>query len=90
MKKSLQILVSGRVQGVAFRYSTRQRATKLGLTGYVRNLYDGRVEIVAEGEENSLKNLLAWAYHGPPGAYVVRVEYEWSQGKNNFPSFIIK
>jgi len=90
MKKSISILVSGRVQGVFFRYSARQAAEKWGLTGFARNLNDGRVEIIAEGEESGLKSLLTWANHGPPGAYVDRIENEWSSVKNVFSSFTIR
>ncbi len=90
MKKSLHILISGRVQGVFFRYSARERAEALGLTGYARNLTDGRVEIVAEGEESGLKSLLAWAHQGPPGASVFEVEVDWPPIKNSFPSFTIR
>jgi len=90
MKKSIHILISGRVQGVFFRYSARQRAEELGLTGYARNLYDGRVEIIAQGEETGLKSLLAWAYRGPSGASVDEVEISWVPIKNSFPSFTIR
>ncbi len=90
MKRHLHLLVSGRVQGVFFRYSARERAEELELTGYARNLSDGRVEIVAEGEEPGLKSLLAWAHQGPPGAYVTGVEVSWPPEKNSFPSFTIR
>jgi len=90
MKKSLHILISGRVQGVFFRYSARQRALGLELTGYVRNLSDGRVEIFAEGEDTRLKNLLVWAHQGPPGAHVTDIEIDWRPVKNSFPSFAIR
>jgi len=90
MNKRLHLYISGRVQGVFFRYSARQRAEELGLTGFARNLNDGRVEIIAEGEESGLQNLLSWANHGPPGAYVDRVENEWSSVKNVFSSFTIR
>ena len=90
MKRHLHILISGRVQGVFFRYSARQRAEELGLTGYAKNLTDGRVEIVAEGEESGLKSLLAWAHQGPPGASVANVEIDWPPIKNSFPSFTIR
>jgi acylphosphatase len=90
MRKSLHILISGRVQGVFFRYSARQRAEELGLTGHARNLTDGRVEIIAEGEESGLNSLLAWAHQGPLGAYVTGVEITWEPLKNSFPSFTIR
>jgi acylphosphatase len=90
MKRCLQILISGRVQGVFFRYSARQRAEELDLAGYAKNLLDGRVEIVAEGDERRLRILLAWARQGPPGAYVEGVEVNWLPIKNSFPSFTIR
>jgi len=90
MKKSIRILISGRVQGVFFRYSARQRAEELGLTGYAKNLYDGRVEIIAAGDERRLKSFLAWARQGPPGAHVEGVEVKWLPIKNSFPSFTIR
>lgn len=62
--------VSGRVQGVFFRASTRARAQALGLAGWVRNLADGRVEVVAEGEAAAVAQLLAWLHVGPDHAVV--------------------
>lgn len=67
-------LVSGRVQGVYFRASTRDRALALGVAGYARNLADGRVEVVAEGEAAALAQLEQWLHEGPPAARVDRVE----------------
>ena len=66
--------VSGRVQGVFYRASTRQRAVELGLTGYARNLPDGRVEVLAVGSDASVQSLCDWLWHGPPGAQVSHVE----------------
>lgn len=67
--------VSGRVQGVSFRAATRAQALALGLSGLVRNLPDGRVEVLACGEPESLRVLSAWLRHGPPGASVSGLEY---------------
>lgn len=69
-----RVLVSGRVQGVWFRETCRQEAGALGLTGWVRNRADGRVEIEAEGEEASVDRLVAWARTGPRRARVEMVE----------------
>jgi len=79
-------LVSGRVQGVYFRASARDRALALGLAGYARNLADGRVEIVAEGEAGALAQLEQWLHEGPPAARVDRVEREAmpAQGHRGF------
>lgn len=69
-----RFLVSGRVQGVFFRASTRERALELGLRGHAVNLPDGRVEVVAAGGAESVEKLAAWLEHGPPMARVARVE----------------
>lgn len=62
--------VTGRVQGVFFRASTRNEALRLGITGYARNLADGRVEVLAAGDGSVLDELERWLRHGPPGARV--------------------
>ena len=67
-------LVAGRVQGVFYRASTRQRATELGVTGHARNLADGRVEVLACGEPEAVRALCEWLWTGPPAAQVVSVE----------------
>ncbi len=63
-------LVSGKVQGVFFRASTCSRARQLGLSGYARNLQDGRVEVLASGDDAALETLAAWLKQGPPAARV--------------------
>ena len=68
--------VSGRVQGVFFRDSTRRRARELGLSGWARNLPDGRVEILACGDSAALAALESWLWRGPPAAEVVDVVAE--------------
>ncbi len=68
------VLVSGRVQGVGFRWHTRARAQELGLVGWVANLPDGRVEAWLEGEPAALEAMLAWLAKGPPAARVTSVE----------------
>jgi len=67
---SARFLVSGRVQGVFFRASTRNEALRLGLNGYARNLTDGRVEVVACGPSETLRELERWLWQGPPAAQV--------------------
>lgn len=64
------VFVSGRVQGVGFRYSTRDQAVRLGVAGWVRNLPDGRVEAFVEGEPKAVTAMLDWLRSGPPGASV--------------------
>jgi len=72
------LLVSGSVQGVAFRQSAAWEAESLGLSGWVRNLPDGRVEALAEGPRPAVEALVAWCRRGPPAARVSGVEVSWS------------
>lgn len=72
--KRVRGYVSGVVQGVGFRFSTAREAERLGLGGYVRNLPDGRVEFEAEGADEAVDALVAWAHRGPGPARVERVE----------------
>lgn len=74
--KRVKALLSGRVQGVCFRANTRDRARRLGVGGSVRNLPDGRVEIVAQGEESDVDSLLEWASRGPAHASVSNMSVE--------------
>ena len=86
----MHVLVSGRVQGVSFRAYTQQSARALGLKGYARNLADGDVEIVAEGDEEALQKLLEWARHGPTGAVVRDIRVEYSAPSSTFQDFSIR
>lgn len=83
----LHIIVKGIVQGVFFRASTRRKADELGLVGWVRNMDDGSVEIVAEGENHKLQELLLWCGKGPGGAAVEEVIPQWMPGKQEFRTF---
>jgi acylphosphatase len=67
-------LVSGRVQGVSFRYYTRQQAQRLGVSGWAYNLADGQVEVVVCGDISAVEQLCAWLHQGPPLAYVTSVQ----------------
>lgn len=73
MRKTIHITVSGRVQGVCYRAATQSTARRLGLCGTVRNLADGRVEIIAHGDSEALEQLVAWCWQGPPAARVTEV-----------------
>lgn len=73
----IRCLVAGRVQGVFFRASTRNEAQQLGLTGYVKNLLDGRVEVVACGDKEAVETLKEWLRKGPSGAQVSGVACEF-------------
>jgi acylphosphatase len=77
--KRAHLLVSGRVQGVFFRSSAARTARRLGLSGWVRNLFDGRVEAVFEGDERAVAQAVDWARTGPEGAHVVDVSVEWTE-----------
>ncbi len=74
--KKMRAIVSGRVQGVGFRMYTRAQARQLGVYGYVRNLSNGNVEIVAEGEVEKVDALLEWAKSGSPSALVHNLTIE--------------
>ncbi|MHA1149664.1 MAG: acylphosphatase [Promethearchaeota archaeon] len=85
--KRIQIKVFGYVQGVFFRYTTRKKARRLGLTGFVRNEPDGTVYIEAEGQEENLKELLKFSRKGPKQARVERVEFEYSEPQGKYKGF---
>lgn len=70
MSRRAHVYISGRVQGVFFRMATAEEARRLGLSGWVRNLLDGRVEAVFEGEESAVARMLQWCHNGPPHARV--------------------
>lgn len=82
--------VHGDVQGVGFRFFARREASALGLRGYVRNLANGDVEVVAEGGRIRLEQLLAALERGPSAADVEQVEASWSTGDGTFSSFQIR
>ena len=81
-----RVLVSGRVQGVFFRDSCRRTAERHGVSGWVRNLPDGRVEAVFEGTADEVRQLVEWSRHGPSSAVVadVRVQAEPPEGISGF------
>lgn len=85
MKK--RFLVYGDVQGVGFRYFTWQQANKIGVTGFVRNLADGSVEVVAAGTEAKIQALHSWLQHGPRTATVQQVFAEDYLGSKAFTAF---
>ncbi|MDI6859159.1 MAG: acylphosphatase [Methanocellales archaeon] len=89
MKSRVHAFVSGRVQGVFFRSFTRSEATSLGIHGWVRNLRDGRVEVLAEGEKSALDELLGKLREGPPGARVEKVDVMWEEYEGNLNGFRI-
>ena len=89
-KVRAHVFVSGRVQGVFFRYETRQLARRVGVTGWIRNLPDGRVEAVFEGEKDAVEQMIEFCRRGPPAARVDKVEVIWEPYKGEFNSFTIR
>lgn len=86
----IHLFICGIVQGVFFRAHTRDIARKLNLTGWVKNLPDGRVEVVAEGPQSALQNLIDWCRKGPPGARVDNIEVNWEDYTGDFKGFEIR
>lgn len=84
------LFISGRVQGVFFRACTQEEAQKRNLTGWVRNLYDRRVEAVFEGEEEVVKSMISWCHSGPPHAVVSEVSVEIEEPRGEFTRFDIR
>lgn len=84
---TLHAFVSGRVQGVWFRQSTKEQALSLGLKGWVRNLNDGRVEVLAAGEEKAVRQLEAWLVKGPELANVAEVISDFSEPEHALTEF---
>lgn len=89
MRARLHAVVSGRVQGVAFRSFVERRAAELDVTGWVRNLPDGRVEALAEGETERLKRFLDRLREGPSLSRVTDVEVDWAEDRGEFADFRI-
>lgn len=83
----VHLVVTGRVQGVGFRYSTVLEAQSLGLTGTVRNRYDGGVEVVAEGSPEALGKLVLFCHRGPALARVENVDVQWQGATHDFATF---
>lgn len=90
MTKRVHLLVSGRVQGVSFRAYTMREATSPGLKGWVRNLPDGTVEILAEGPFQKLEQLILWAHRGPSLARVDHVQANYQEPTGEFAGFSVR
>ncbi len=84
------VIVHGLVQGVWFRASTREEALRIGVTGWVRNLPDGSVEAVFEGEKKKVEEIVGWCHRGPSGAEVSRVDISWETYRGEFVQFDIR
>ncbi len=84
------VVIHGLVQGVYFRASTRDEAIRLGVGGWVRNLPDGSVEAVFEGEKKKVEEIVGWSYRGPSGARVIKVDLTWEPYKGEFGRFDVR
>lgn len=89
-ERRVRLVVSGRVQGVGFRYAARDAAAENGVSGWVRNLPDGSVEIVAQGPASAVAAMTAWAYRGPRHASVDGVHVEDLDGTPGLSGFEIR
>lgn len=88
--EQIHLLIRGRVQGVFYRKSAAEAANALKLKGFVRNLDDGRVELVAQGEKKQLLAILQWCQDGPPLALVEEIDSTWTKDLDTFQSFQIR
>jgi acylphosphatase len=89
-KRRAEVLISGRVQGVFFRATTRQKARELGVEGWVRNRPDGKVGAVFEGEKSDVQKLVSWCHSGPRAAQVENVDVEWGEPTGKFDGFTVR
>lgn len=87
---SAHVLVSGNVQGVFFRDSTRQKAEALGLTGWVKNNRDGRVEAYFEGPSDKVREMVRWCREGPSHADVANVEADYGEPREHLERFEVR
>lgn len=90
IRRRIHLKVSGRVQGVFYRVSTRDKARELGIYGDVKNVSDGSVEINAEGDETKLNELISWVHRGPSHARVEKVEVKWLDSIEGYTDFRIE
>ncbi len=90
MNQGISIIVSGRVQGVGFRYFTKNKAEERGISGWVRNLGDGRVEVVTYGPESDLEQFMLVLKEGPLGSMVSELHSQWLPQKEELTKFTIR
>ena len=86
----VSVHIEGLVQGVFYRYSTQQKAQELGVNGWVRNVRDGSVECLLEGERDTVEALIRWCHQGPPGARVQKVVTSWEEYTGDVRGFSIR
>ncbi|WP_299976839.1 acylphosphatase [Desulfobacula sp.] len=89
-KIQIKVIVSGRVQGVFYRFHTKNTADRLGVKGYVKNLSNGSVEAVFEGEQPSVTQMMDWCHKGPAASKVEDVLAEKAEAPSNFETFEIR
>ncbi len=87
--KRAHVYVHGRVQGVFFRATTREKAIALGVKGWVRNCLDGSVEAVFEGDQAAVEQTVNWCKKGPAGAFVNQIDVRWEKCSGEFDEFSI-
>lgn len=90
MTDRVHLLITGRVQGVGYRFSLHQQALALGIHGWVRNLPGGCVEAELEGTKKALETMVAWCRQGPPLADVAHIETSWETGPQQYTRFQIR
>jgi acylphosphatase len=90
VKTRAHVLVTGKVQGVFYRAETASKAKQLMLTGWIRNLPDGRVEAIFEGDEANVQKIIEFCRRGPPNAYVVDVNVRRQEWKDEFDNFAVR
>ncbi len=86
----VHLTIEGRVQGIFFRVSTVEEASRLRLKGWVRNCPDGSVEVVAEGRKKKIDEMIQWCHQGPPGAQVLNVQLQWEDYQGTFERFSLR
>ena len=89
-KSRVKLIIKGIVQGVNFRYYTQRQAIKCNVTGWVRNLHDGSVAAVFEGEEQDVETMVQWCRHGPPSAQVTELIVQPEEYREEFSSFSVR
>jgi len=89
-KSRAKLIIKGIVQGVNFRYYTQREAQKRNLTGWVRNLSDGSVGAVFEGEEEEVEAMIQWCHHGPPSSQVTELIVQPEEYRGEFQTFFVK
>jgi acylphosphatase len=90
VQKRAHLWISGLVQGVFFRARAEEQASSKGLTGWVKNLPDGKVEILFEGPDKAVDEMVKWCHRGPRGALVKAIEIKWENSTGEFANFQIR